>query len=117
VAFFVVVFAAMVLVLFEERGGDGGRPVEGARWDDSGRIRFSLGFLNIEEGDSRCHWRVQRWLWCWWRRKVHSEFADHAKQSRNHVCATLTRRRDVQRDHGQNTNYDGYHRKTPLELA
>jgi hypothetical protein len=47
VTFFGAVFAAMAASLFEERGGEGGRPVEGARCDDSGKARFSRGFLNI----------------------------------------------------------------------
>jgi hypothetical protein len=49
VAFLGAVFAAMAASLLGERGGEGGRPVEGARWDDSGSARFSRGFLNIAE--------------------------------------------------------------------
>jgi len=33
----------------DERGGDGARPVDGVNRDDSGKERFSRGFLNIEE--------------------------------------------------------------------
>ena len=47
VACFGAVFAAMGAGLFEEWGGEGGRPVEGAKCDDSGNARFSRGFLNI----------------------------------------------------------------------
>jgi hypothetical protein len=47
VAFFAAVFAAMSATLCEERGGEGGRPIDGARCDVSGSVRFSRGFLNI----------------------------------------------------------------------
>jgi hypothetical protein len=33
----------------DERGGEGGRPVEGVNRDSSGKDRFSRGFLNIRE--------------------------------------------------------------------
>ena len=48
-AFFVAVLAAMSATRDDERGGDGARPVEGVNRDDSGKERFSRGFLNIEE--------------------------------------------------------------------
>jgi hypothetical protein len=46
-AFFAAVLAAMTASLDEERGGEGGRPVDGVNRDDSGSVRFSRGFLNI----------------------------------------------------------------------
>jgi hypothetical protein len=39
--------AAMFIMPVEERGGEGGRPMDGATCDDLGRELFSLGFLNI----------------------------------------------------------------------
>lgn len=36
-----------VLVVFEERGGEGGRPIDGVNWEEEGSLRFSRGFLNI----------------------------------------------------------------------
>jgi len=56
VALLVAVFAVMFATLDDERGGEGGRPVEGAMCEDSGSERFSRGFLNIGEGVS--HRRV-----------------------------------------------------------
>jgi hypothetical protein len=63
-----VVFAAMGAYVFEERGGEGGRPVEGARCDDSGSVRFSRGFLNIGKGALQhctgcAHGRGAEWYW------------------------------------------------------
>jgi hypothetical protein len=46
-AFFVAVLVAMSAIRDDERGGEGARPVEGVNRDDSGRARFSRGFLNI----------------------------------------------------------------------
>jgi hypothetical protein len=52
------VFAAMFAMRDDERGGEGGRPVEGATCDVSGSARFSRGFLNIgmclEQGCVSC---------------------------------------------------------------
>jgi hypothetical protein len=45
--FFMAVLAAISASLDDERGGEGGRPVEGVSRDDSGSVRFSRGFLNI----------------------------------------------------------------------
>ena len=45
--FFVATLVAMVALLDEERGGEGGRPVDGASLDVSGNVRFSRGFLNM----------------------------------------------------------------------
>jgi hypothetical protein len=44
-----LVVAGMSASLVEQRGGEGGRPVEGARCDVSGRERFSLGLRNIRQ--------------------------------------------------------------------
>lgn len=51
--FGVVLFEATLAVAMAaegaeaEEGGEGGRPVQGARWEDDGSVRFSRGFLNI----------------------------------------------------------------------
>jgi len=45
-------FAAMPAMRDEERGGEGARPVENANRADSGSVRLSRGFLNMEEGEN-----------------------------------------------------------------
>ena len=49
-AFFGAVLMAMGAPLDEERGGEGGRPVDGVNRDVSGSVRFSRGFLNMGVG-------------------------------------------------------------------
>jgi hypothetical protein len=48
-AFFVAVLVAISAAGEDERGGEGGRPVEGVCRDSSGKERFSRGFLNIRK--------------------------------------------------------------------
>jgi hypothetical protein len=60
-AFFVAVLAAMFASLDDERGGDGGRPVEGVNRDDSGSVRFSRGFLNIDRVVGHDWAKLQCW--------------------------------------------------------
>jgi hypothetical protein len=45
-------FAAMLAMRDGERGGEGARPVEGASRANSGSVRLSRGFLNMEEGEN-----------------------------------------------------------------
>jgi len=53
VGFGVAASAAMSVRRGGAWGGEGARPIEGATRNVSGKERFSLGFLNIEEGRLR----------------------------------------------------------------